>query len=84
MNLKFKHKQTKDIVSADMLFINEHSDNGTASLQTTLDSILQEYDVILDDLISEITTSANICALTGINDRKFKDMLREDINDALK
>ena len=44
--MKFKIRKTGEIINSDMMFINDYSDWGSASLNTTLKEIEKDYEII--------------------------------------
>jgi hypothetical protein len=47
MNIKAWDKIKNVMVDGDMLFINDESDSGSASLNTTLEKLTERYDLLL-------------------------------------
>lgn len=52
--MKFKNRKTGEIVTGSMIFINNYSDWGAASIETTLINIRKDYEQISEkDIIIE-------------------------------
>lgn len=46
MTMQLINKQSGEVINADMFFLNEYSDGGSASLQTTIDAIKEDYTIV--------------------------------------